>query len=208
MSGQLSLVQSVTLEDLETYCWASFASASNGSVFCALYYSKSLYELCRALISPAAPFASKAHRLPDNIQYICGLQCAGEQRLVASFADDSVRVYRLLDGALSEVQRLSAPTSDWTPRTLVGLSDGGICLCSRFQDATDATIKYAIELSAADASGTLSSPRRLAQFTNGVQVWCHLRPPAASDGSHRIIVAEYSNRTTVVALRVFVFQQD
>ena len=217
-SGQLSLVQTLTLQESSTNPWATFASAPNGGVFCAIWGSTSVHEMSRSLGNAGKPFAdaSTAHRLPATVYYVCGLQCAGEQRLVASFADRSVRVFRsaaaatagsLADGALSVVQRITAPDADWSPNTLVGLSDGGICIRSNFTDPADPTPKFSLELCTADASGTLSSPRRLAQFTNHVEVWSHLRAKDAADSAHRIVVAEYSNCTTV-ALRVLLFQTD
>ena len=209
-SGQLALVQSVTLQESKNYSSSSFASGPNGSVFCAFHYSTSIHELCRSPANSGSPFAddSKLHSLAANVHYICGLQCVGEHRLVASFADRSVRVFRVAGGALSEVQRITEPADDWTPHTLVGLPDGGICICSRFQDPEDSHTKCGIDLCALDSSGTLSTPRRLVQFPNRVAVWCHQRAPNSSDSAHGIVVAEYSNRTTVLTLRVFLFEQN
>ena len=213
-SGQLSLVQTVTLQESSTNTWATFASAPNGGVFCAIWGSTAVHEMSRSLGTAGKRFAdaSKAHRLPATVYYICGLHCAGEQRLVASFADRSVRVFRaaagsLADDALSEMLLIRAPAADWTPNTLVGLSDGGICIRSNFTDPADPTPQFSLELCTADASGTLSSPRRLAQFTNHVEVWSHLREKDATDEAHCIVVAEYSNCTTV-ALRVLLVQDD
>ena len=210
-SGQLALVQSVALHESKTYGYSSFASGPNKSVLCTIYGSNTVHEIFRESAAAAAPFAeiSKTHRLPDAVQFICELQCVGEQRLVSSFADRSVRVFRLIDGALSEIQRLTAPEAvvDWEPETLVGLPNGGLCIRTHFTDPTDSTGKFGIDFCAADTSGILSAPRRLLQFTNGGAVSCNLCASDASNSFHRFIFTENSNLTTV-ALRVFLFKQD
>ena len=116
-SGQLALVHSVPLHESTNNYLSSFASGPNGSVLCAIYGSNTVHEICRASGAAAAPFAdaSKEYRLPDKVRYICGLQCVGEQRLVASFCDNSVRVFRLTGGALSEMQRVTEPATEWSP---------------------------------------------------------------------------------------------
>ena len=135
---QLSFVQSVTLEEpAATIRIASFASAADENVFCAIRGSTYVHEICRSPGAAAAvPFVgSKAHRLPAVVFGICGYQFAGEQRLVASFDDRTVRVFRTTNGGLSEIQRISAPTPDCKPRRLLGLSNNEICVSSVFVDA-------------------------------------------------------------------------
>ena len=94
---QLSFVQSVTLEEPFASSVSSFASGSNGNVFCAISGSQYVHEICRRMSgtsASAAPFVgSKAHRLPTVAHNICGYQFAGEQRLVACFIDKTVRVF-------------------------------------------------------------------------------------------------------------------
>lgn len=211
--GQLAIVQEMKLHESSTNPWTTFASGPNGNVFCAIWGSNSVHQMCRArapgVAAVAAPFAevsTRAHRLSATVYYIGGLECDGEQRLVGSFADKSVRVFREASGELCEVQRVAAPANNWSPNTLVGLSDDGICVRSYHTDSADLTQAFTIELCAADTSGALSSSRRLAKFVNHVEVWCHLRAPYAFDSSHRIVVAEYVNATTV-ALRLFHIQE-
>ena len=209
-SGQLELVQSVPLQQKKTN-WSSFASGPNGSVFCAILYSTCVHEIFRSHGAAVTPFAdsSTAHGLPAVVHYICGLQCVGEQRLVASFNDRSVRVFFASGGALTELQRIPWSAADGTPYTLVGLPNGGVCVKSDVNDPTTSIRKYNIDFCTVDANGTLSSPRRLEQFTNGIDVWCHLRLSEASDSSHRIILAEYDAKwNKTLALRMYLCQQD
>lgn len=211
VSGQLALVQCVTLSELKTDNFSSFASGPNESVFCAISGSTNIHWMYRAPSATNAPFAnaSKTYRFHTSVLYICGLQSVGEQRLVASFADKSVRVFRAVDGALSEMQRIRSPATIWTPATLVGLSNYGVCIKSNFKDTTNSTIKRGLELCTVDANGMLSSPRRLAIFSNPLHIWCHVIAKDSSDSG--IIVAEYdkhgSNGSTI-ALRVFLFKEN
>ena len=154
---QLSLVQTVTLQESITG-WSTFANGPNGSVFCAIYGSSLVHEICRAPGAAAYPFGAvaKPHRLSEAaIRYICGFHFVGESRIVASFADNSVRVFRATGDKLSELQLLRAP--NWPPTTLVGLADGAICICSQFTNAVDSKQKWVVELFAADERRTLFS---------------------------------------------------
>ena len=209
-SGELELVQSVPLQQKKTNL-SSFASGPNGSVFCAILYSTCVHEICRSHYAAVTPLAdsSTAYGLHAVVHYICGLQCVGEQRLVASFNDRRVRVFSASGGALTELQRIPWPTADATPYTLVGLSNGEVWVKSDVNDSTTSIRKYNIDFCTVDASGTLSSPRRLEQFTNGIDVWCHLRVSEASDSSHRIILARYNEEwNKTLALRMYLCQLD
>ena len=203
-SEQLALVQTVTLQE-STINWSSFATGPDGSVFCAIVGSSAVDEMCRTPGAANAPFgaAAKAHRLPTDIYYICGFECDGEHRVAASFKDNSVRIFRATGDGLCELQQIRAPHANWTPYSLVGLADGAFCISSYCTDSKG------IELCAADASGVLSTPRRLMQFTNFVALWCHSRPADASHSATRIFAAENnSSITATTALLVFYLQQD
>ena len=69
------------------------------------------------------------------------------------------------------MQQIAATHADWTPGTLVGLADGTLagafCISSYLADSEG---KYDIAICAADASGALSTPRRLMQFANRVEL--------------------------------------
>ena len=211
-SEQLALVQTVTLQKSKGN-WSTFATGPNGSVFCAIWTSSALHEMCRTPGAANAPFgaAAKAHRLPTAIRYICGFECDGKHRVTASFNDNSVRIFRATVDGLCELQQIRAPHANWTPNTLVGLADGALCISSYCTDPADSNGKFAIELCAADASGALSTPRRLMQFTNGVELWCHSRAADASDSATRVFAAEYIVADLIFSgssLRVFLLQQD
>ena len=209
-SKQLTLVQTVTLKE-STSNSSSFATGPNGSVYCAVWGTSMVHEICRtpgaAAAAAGAPFgaAAKAHRLQNSIFSICGFHWNGEHRLAASFYDKSVRVFRATRDGFFQLQQIRAPYANWSPVTLVGLIDGAFCIRSSFTDPADSKVKYDIELCAADASGALSSPRQLKQFTNGVEVWCHSRSADASDSAPCIIAVEYNPTAT---LREFYLQQD
>ena len=206
-SEQLALVQTVTLQESTINC-SSFATGPNGSVFCAFRGSSAVHELCRTPGATNRPFgaAAKTHRLPTAIRCICGFECDGEHRVAASFDDNSVRIFRAIGDGLCELQQIRAPHANWTPNLLVGLADGAFCISSYCTDPADSTVKWGIELCAADASGALSTPRRLMQFTNHVNLWCHSRAADASDSATRIFAAEYISNGSY--LRVFLLQQD
>ena len=206
-SEQLALVQTVTLQESNSKC-STFATGPDGSVLCAIFGSFAVHEMCRTPGAANAPFraAAKAHRLPTSIHYICGFECDGQHRVAASFNDNSVRIFRATVDGLCELQQIRAPHDNWTPRLLVGFADGAFCISSYYTDPADSKVKYAIELCAADASGALSTPRRLMQFTNSVELWCHSRPAGASDSATCIFAAEYISSGT--PLRVFFLQQD
>ena len=206
-SDQLALVQTVTLQE-SNINWSTLATGPNGSVFCAICGSSAVHEICRAPGAANAPFeaAAKAHRLPTDIRYICGFECDGEHRVAASFDDNSVRIFRATGDGLCELQQIRAPHANWTPRSLVGLADGAFCIDSYCTDPADSKENHAIELCAADASGALSTPRRLMQFTNSVALWCHSRAADASDSATRIFAAEYIS--SVSSLGVFLLQQN
>ena len=206
-SEQLALVQTVTLQESRTD-WSTFSTGADGSVFCAIYGSSAVHEMCRTPGAANEPFgaAAKAHRLPTDIYYICGFECDGEHRVAASFNDNSVRIFRATGYGLCELQQIRAPHANWTAGSLVGLADSAFCIRSYSTDPEDSKREYAIELCAADASGALSTPRRLMQFTNKVELWCHSRAADASDSATRIFATEYISSGT--ALQVFILQQD
>ena len=210
-SEQLTLVQTVTLKE-STNNSSSFATGPNGSVYCAICLTPTVHEMCRTPgpAGAARPFgaAAKLHRLREAIRYICGFQFDGESRLAASFGDNSVRVFRATRDGFSELQQIRAQYDNWSPMTLVGLKDSAFCI--RSSDSADSKVKYDIELCAADASGALSSPRRLKQFTNRVTLWCHSRvPDDPLNSAPRIIAAEWnSDDSSTTFLRVFCLQQD
>ena len=204
-SEQLALVQTVTLQE-STRGYSSFATGPNGSVFCAIVGSSAVHEMCRTPGAANAPFgaAAKTHRLPTDIRYICGFECDGEHRVAASTRDSRVLIFRATGDGLCELQQIRAPHANWTPNSLVGLADGAFCISSNCTDPADSKVKYAIELCATDASGALSTPRRLMQFTNDVDLWCHSRAADASHSAVRIFAADYiSNKFATEALRVF-----
>ena len=205
-SYQLALVQTVTLQE-SNINWSTLATGPNGSVFCAICGSSAVHEMCRTPGAANAPFgaAAKTHRLPTDIRYICGFECDGQHRVAASFNDKSVRIFRATVDGLCELQQIRAPHAKWTPYTLVGLADAALCIRSYSTDPADSNGKFAIELCAADASGALSTPRRLMQFTNRVELWCHSRAADASDSATRIFAADYISNGS--PLRVFHLQQ-
>ena len=206
-SEHLALVQTVTLQE-STSNWSTFATGPNGSVFCAIKNSPEVHEMCRTPGAVNAPFgaAAKAHRLPTAICYICGFEWDGQHRVAASFKDNSVRIFCATGDGLCELQQIRAPHANWTSNTLVGLAEGAFCIRSYCTDPADSKGKWAIELCATDASGALSIPRRLMQFTNCVELWCHSRSADASDSATRIFAAEYISSAST--LRVFLLQQD
>ena len=207
-SEQLALVQTVTLQESTSNRSSTFATGPNGNVFCAIFGSSAAHEMCRTPGAANAPFgaAAKAHRFANAILYICGFECDGEHRVAASCDDKSVRIFRATGDGLCELQQIRAPHANWTPISLVVLADGAFCIRSYCIDPADSMGKYAIELCAADASGALSTPRRLMQFTNQVELWCHSRAADASDSAVRIIAAEYILSGST--LRVFIWKRD
>ena len=207
-SEQLALVQTVTLQESKSN-WSSFATGPNGSVFCAIFGSSAVHEIYRTPGAAGAPFraAAKAHRLPTAICYICGFECDGDHRVAASFDDNSVRIFRATGDGLCELQQIRPPHANWTPNSLVGLAHGAFCIRSYCTDPADSKGKSDIELCAADASGALSTPRRLMQFTNRVELWSHSRAADASDSATRIFAAEYTF-SSGSSLRVFLLQHD
>ena len=142
--------------------------------------------------------AAREHRLKAVIYCICGFQCNGEHRLVASVDDNSVHVFRVTSDGLSELEQITVPHAKWSPVTLVGLANGGFCIGSEFTDPENSELKHGNELCAANETGVLSSPRRLMECTNRVELWCH------DASTQRIIAAEYNSTT---ALRLFHLQQ-
>ena len=202
----LALVQTVPLQESASNL-ATFATGADGSVLCAIWNSSAVHEMCRTPGAANAPFGADAntHSLPSAIRFICGFECDGERRVAASFEDNTLRVFRARGDGLCELQQIRAPHDNWSPRSLVGLADGAFCVSSYFIDPADSEWKYAIELCAADASGALSSPRLLMQFTNVVELWCNSRPADASDGATRIIAVEYSLSGN--SLRVFTLNE-
>ena len=209
-SEKLEHVQSVNLLEWISGL-SSFATGLNSTVFCAIAGSSTVHEICRTPGTAGEPFGAvaKTHRLPEVIRFICGFQCNEEHRVAASLADNSVRVFRATGEKLCELQKIRAPHDDWNPMTLVGLAEGAFCICSHFTDLTDWKKKYVIELCAADSSGTLSTPRRLMQFTNEVDLLCHLRAAVTSDNTPRIVAVERnSDSFSTAALRVYLLQQN
>ena len=197
-AGKLEVVQSLVIketlyanhETLVAYCnWVTFALSHEGNLLCAIRGSKCLHEFCCAPSASRFPFEDtpRKHPLSNTVRCICGLQSINEFRLVASFIDNIIRVFRLAGGALAELQRITPPQSTWTPYTLVALPGGSLIVDSGFTDPLDLKGKQGIECCATNSDGTLSPPKRL--FAQDLSLWLWgLLPPTEAFPTYRLVV--------------------
>ena len=188
--AKLQVVQSVVIDETLLSDWVTFARWPEGNLFCAIYDSISLHEFSRAPSASRTPFedTSRKHSLSNKVRDICGLQSNGECRLAASFADNSIRVFRVVaaGGALDELQRVTPPQpqTTWEPYQLVALPGGSLVVRSEFTEPADSKTKYGIECCAAKSDGTLSSPKRLFSQERGFAL-CALLPPTEAFPTYR-----------------------
>ena len=161
--ASLHVVQSVALNETENNR-TTFAQWPGGNVFCAIWGSSSLHELCRSQGASQTPFDStpRVHRLPAQVIAICELQSNGECRLAASFFDDTLRVFRVAGATLCELQRVPQPNANyWTPRTLLALPGGSLIVKTYFKDAPNTKTRYGFDCCAAQQNGSLAPVKRL-----------------------------------------------
>ena len=159
----LKVVQSTVLDEHRTND-AFFALWQAGSLFCAIKCSYALYQLCRSSGASQLQFKEKPlkHELPEMVLEICGLQMNGEPRLVASFCDSSLRVYKVSGTTLFELQLIKPTCRHRILGSLIGLPGGSVIAESRFDDEMPLKdFKYGIACYASQPDGTLAAPKRL-----------------------------------------------
>ena len=158
----LEVVQSIVLDEHRTND-AFFALWHAGSLFCALNCSYALHQLCRTSGDSQLLFEDKPqkHELPEMVLEICGLQMNGEPRLVASFCDSSLRVYKVSGKTLFELQLIEPTCRHRILGKLIGLPGGSVIAESRFDEVPFKDFKYGIACYASQPDGTLAAPKRL-----------------------------------------------
>ena len=186
-TGKLEAVQTILLHE-DNRNATTFARWPAGNMLCAGWGSTTLHELCRSRKGSQLPFEDKPreHRLPANVRVICGLQSNGECRFAGTFDDDTLRVFRIVGGTLSELQRVPPPHSRWSPWSLVALPGGSLIVRSGFVHP-EMSLMYCIECCAVQPDGSLAAPKRLLAQKLGISVWGLLMPTETSS-NHRIVV--------------------
>ena len=185
-AGKLEVVQRVVLHENRSDR-VTFARWPAGNLFCAVLGSDSLYELCRSRDSSHSPYEDvpQEHRLPANARYMCGLHSIGECRIAASLEDNTLRVFRIAGGSLSELQRVPLPQVNWEPNSLVALPGGSLIVRSWFSDLVDKKGKQGIECCAARPDGTLAAPKLLLAQEVLLNFW-GLLPPTDAFPTYRL----------------------
>lgn len=200
-SGKLELVQSVVLRE-DNRNATTYARWPAGNVVCAGWGSSILHELCRTPKDSKLLFEEKPreHRLPANVRVICGLQTNGEYRFAASFDDDSLRVFRIVGGVLSELQRIPPPHHvKWSPWSLAALPGGSLIVRSGFVHP-ELSLMYCIECCAVQPNGSLAVPKRLLAQKLGISVWGLLAPTKFTN-AYRIVVFNESRELSLYPLQ-------
>lgn len=197
----LDVVQSVILHERKIND-AFFARWPGGNAFCAINCSSTLFELCRNTNGISkSPFQVKAreHCLPEMVLDICALQANGERRLVASYCDSSLGVFKVCENTLYELQCIEPTCGNRTLGRLIGLPGGSVLVESRFDEGSGKDFKYGIACFAPLPDGTLAAPKRL-QTEDRWFGMKYFLPPSDSIQTYRLVadLNDYLRLYTVV----------
>lgn len=161
-NGKLEVVQSALIEENKMND-ALFARWSGANIFCAINCSNSLYEFCLTPDAMQCSFEEKprVHRMPDMVLDICGLQLNGEHRLLVSFGDSSLVVFKVCKNTLLQLQCIERSRGHRMIGRLIGLPGGSVLVESRFEDGLCNDFEFGIACYALQPDGSLAALKRL-----------------------------------------------
>lgn len=190
--------QRIPIKEKSLFQIASFAVLPSGNVLCAMVGFRSVHELkrlSRRLVDREYSVYSKVHAMPAKVRTICSIKTSDEWRLVTSFVDNSIRIFKMTSGRLEPTGSLAAPARDyWRPFSLASVSSG-LLLVSDLFSAASTTV--AVDCFSFGAAG-FSAPRRLVENSPAVVLLHACRQP-----SGRVALVAYEKVKEILVVYEF-----